>query len=82
VGMAAAAGGAAAWPLLGHAPPLISIVSGGMLICAVYLPLTLLLNCWSRGDIDYMRALHGRLGSRRIRLVDRLLERAQRRAQA
>lgn len=82
VGMAAAAGGAAAWPMLGLASPLVSIVSGGMLICAVYLPLTLLFNCWSRGDIEYMRALHGRLGSRRSRLVDRLLERAQRRAQA
>ena len=82
VGMAAAAAGAVAWPLLDHITPLVSIVAGGMLICAVYLPLTLLFDCWSRGDIDYLRALHQRLGSRRSRLVDRLLDRAHRRAQA
>lgn len=81
VGLAAAVGGAVAYPLLGQVPPLASIIVGGMLVCVVYLPLTLAFNCWSRSDIDYMRALHGRLGSRRSLVMDRVLERAHRRAQ-
>lgn len=82
VGMASAAGGAVAWPLLDRVPPLMAIGLGGVVVCAVYLPLTLLLNCWSRSDIDYMRALHQRLGTRRSRFIDRMLDHAHRRAQA
>ena len=80
--LAAAVGAAVAYPLLHHLAPLAAVIGGGLVVCACYLPLTLLFNCWSRGDIEHLRALHGRLGSRRIGLLDKVLERAHRRAHA
>lgn len=79
---AAACGAAVAYPLLGRLPPLAAAMSGGAIVALVYLPLTLLFNCWSRVDIQYMQQLHQRLGRRRVWLVEMLLALAYRRAPA
>jgi len=82
IGLAAAIGGLLAWPLLGQLNPFVSIVLGGLVVLLAYLPLSLLFNCWSRGDIEYMQQLHDRLGRRRSRFVQAVLHRAYRRAHA
>jgi O-antigen/teichoic acid export membrane protein len=71
---AAALAGLAVWPLHGRLPPLAAIVVGGAALVAVYFPLSLLLGCWSSGDIQHMQHLHGRFGAGRPRAGARLLE--------
>lgn len=78
---AAALAGLAAAPLHGRLPPLAAICAGGAVLTALYLPLSLLLGCWSSGDIQQMQHLHHRFGAGRPRAGARLLEWALARTQ-
>lgn len=73
IAMAATLAGAIAWPLAGRLEPWAALLAGGITILAVYLPLSLLLCCWSSGDIEHMQHLHARLGAMRSRPGDRML---------
>lgn len=77
--LAALLAGLVVLPWRGALPPLAAIATGGLLIGAVYLPLTLLLGCWSRGDIEYLQQLHQRFAASRPRAGARLLAWAHRR---
>lgn len=79
-GLAAALAGAALWPLR-DLPPLLAVGLGGPTLAIVYGALTLLLGCWSQGDIVQMQQLHRRFGAGRPRAGARLLRWAYRRAQ-
>lgn len=81
IALAALVGGGLAYPLLHYVPVAPSIVLGAMVTCAVYFPLTLALNCWTRGDIAYFLNLYRRLDGRRPGGVELLLQRAHDRAQ-
>lgn len=67
-------------PLRSHAPSLVQVLLGGPVLVAVYLPMTLLLACWSRGDIEHLQQLHQRFASGRPRLGGRFLAWAYKRA--
>ncbi|MGH8062912.1 MAG: oligosaccharide flippase family protein [Pseudoxanthomonas sp.] len=58
--LAAACAGLATLPLHGHLPPLLEVIVGGIVLAATYLPMTMLLRCWSRGDIGHMQQLYRR----------------------
>jgi O-antigen/teichoic acid export membrane protein len=73
IALAAALAGAIAWPLAGRLEPWAAVLAGGITVLAVYLPLSLLLACWSSGDIEHMQHLHARLGAMRSRPGDRML---------
>lgn len=73
IALAAALAGAIAWPLAGRLEPWAAVLAGGITVLAVYLPLSLLLCCWSSGDIEHMQHLHARLGAMRSRPGDRML---------
>ena len=78
--LAALLAGLAAWPLRGLWSPWASIPLGGVLVGLFYGLLTLLLGCWSRGDIEHMQQLHSRLVAGRPLFGARLLEWARHRA--
>jgi O-antigen/teichoic acid export membrane protein len=84
--LAAVLAGAVAWPLADRLVPWAGVLVGGAAIMAVYLPLSLLLRCWSQGDIEHMQHLHARLGAMRSRPGERVLAwaltRTQRRSQS
>lgn len=82
IGLAAAIGGLVAYPLLAHLQPLAAIVLGALVVSLVYAPLTLLLGCWDRPEIEHMLQLQQRFGGRRLALLGALLEHAHRRASA
>jgi O-antigen/teichoic acid export membrane protein len=72
----------AASPLLlvhHHLPALAELLVGGAL-ATLYLPITLMLGCWTRNDIAHMQQLHQRLLRGRPRFGARLLEWAHARA--
>ena len=71
--LAAALAGAVAWPLAGRLEPWAAVLAGGITVLAIYLPLSLLLCCWSSGDIEHMQHLHARLGAMRSRPGERVL---------
>ncbi len=71
-----------AWPLRGHLLPWAQVVVGGLILAGSYVPLTLLLGCWTRGDIEHLQQLHQRFVSGRPRLGARFLEWAHARAGA
>lgn len=75
-GVAAACAAPLHWA--GH--PLVTAAAGGLVVVAVYVPATLLLGCWSAGDIDYLRALHQRFARSQPAVAARLLDWAGRRA--
>lgn len=80
--LAAVLAGSVALPLRGHGLPWISVLLGGTAVALCYALLTLLLGCWSRGDIEHMQQLHSRFAAGRPRLGARLLDWAYRRAHA
>lgn len=70
-----------ALPVHGRLPPLAELAVGGPLLGVAYLAFTLLLGCWSRGDIEHVQHLHAR-DARRPRFGTRLLDWAHQRATA
>lgn len=67
-------------PLRGQLLPLAEVAVGAAALALVYAPLTLLLGCWSRADIEYLQQLHQRFTAGRPWLGARLLEWACQRA--
>lgn len=67
-------------PLRGHLLPLAEVVVGVLALALVYAPLTLLLRCWSRADIEHLQELHQRFLAGSPRASARLLEWACQRA--
>lgn len=72
--LAAVLSGLMVLPLRGQLLPLAQIVLGGALLLALYLPLTLLLKCWSQGDIEHLQHLHQRFAAGRPYLGARFLQ--------
>jgi O-antigen/teichoic acid export membrane protein len=70
---AALAAAAASLAFTLHLVPLLTLLIGGVVLCGLYLPLTLLLGCWSRADISQMQGLHQRFASGQPLLLGRLL---------
>ncbi|HEV2622965.1 MAG TPA: oligosaccharide flippase family protein [Frateuria sp.] len=70
---AALAGALASLVLALRLPPLPTLALGGPMLVAAYLPLTLLLRCWTRADIEQLQGLHGRFAAGRPLLLGRLL---------
>ncbi len=66
-------------PMHGHLLPLVELLVGGPLLALAYLAATLLLGCWSRGDIEHAQHLYAR-SAHRPRIGVRLLDWAHRRA--
>ena len=64
----------------GHLSPAWSLLTGGVVLVVLYAPLTLLLGCWSRGDIEHLQHLHQRFGAGKPRVGARLLSWAYERA--
>lgn len=58
--LAAACAGLVALPLHGRLPAVLEVILGGIVLAATYLPMTMLLRCWSRGDIEHMQQLYRR----------------------
>ncbi|MFI4957535.1 MAG: oligosaccharide flippase family protein [Lysobacterales bacterium] len=56
-----------------HLTPLPTLLIGGVVLSGLYLPLTLLLGCWSRADISQMQGLHRRFAAGQPLLLGRLL---------
>ena len=78
--LAAVISGLVVWPLNGQLAPAWSLLLGGVVLVVLYAPLTLLLGCWSRGDIEHLQLLHQRFGAGKPRLGARLLSWAYQRA--
>lgn len=79
--LAGIAAALAALPVLAlHWPPIFTILAGGAAVVAVYLPSTLLLGCWSSGDVEQIQGLHMRLSRGRPRALGLLLGWARERA--
>jgi O-antigen/teichoic acid export membrane protein len=76
---AAALAALLAWPLRGFLP-LASVLGGGLVLVLAYAPLSLLLGCWDREDIEHLQHLHQRFAQGRPRLGARLLAWAHARA--
>ena len=68
------AGAVASLVLPLHLPPLPTLLLGGPLLVAAYLPLTLWLRCWTRADIEQLQGLHRRFAAGRPLLLGRLLD--------
>ena len=49
------------WPLVSRLPAWAALAAGAVIGGVLYLPLTLLLGCWTRNDIAHMQQLHQRL---------------------
>lgn len=79
--VAAGLAAAIASPLSGHLVPLAAVLVGGAVLALVYAPLTLLLGCWNRGDIEHLQHLHQRFAAGRPLLGARFLAWAYQRAQ-
>lgn len=80
IALCALLAGLAVWPLQGRLPPLAAVLVGGACLGATYLLATLLLRCWTRGDIEYLQHLHQRSVAGRPLAGARLLEWARRHA--
>lgn len=72
--LAAVLSGLVILPLRGELLPAAQVVVGGGLLMALYLPLTLLLRCWSQGDIEHLQLLHQRFAAGRPTLGARFLQ--------
>ena len=64
--LAAAGAAAVAWPLQAWLAPLPALIGGFLVLSAVYLLLTVLLGCWTRGDIEHFQGMHERFARGRI----------------
>lgn len=82
VALAASIATLVAFPLRDHVSPWVSVLCGGAVLALVYALSTLLLGCWSRGDIEHLQHLHQRFAAGRPRAGARLLEWAFQRAPA
>lgn len=72
--LAGAGAALVALPVLGlHLLPIGSLLLGGVLVSVTYLLLTLLLGCWTEGDLEQLQALHRRFGGGRPQALGRLL---------
>ncbi|MCY7353516.1 MAG: polysaccharide biosynthesis C-terminal domain-containing protein [Lysobacter sp.] len=80
ISMAATLAALIALPLRGQLAPLAAAALGAMVLALTYAPLTLLLGCWSRGDIEYLQRLHQHLMAGRPRASARFLAWAYERA--
>jgi O-antigen/teichoic acid export membrane protein len=60
-------------PLRGHWPPLPTLLVAGAAMVGVYALLSLVLRCWSAGDIEHLQQLHQRYARSRPRALARLL---------
>ena len=80
VALSAALAALVALPLRGQLLPWAQVVFGGLVLVGSYVPLTLLLGCWTRGDIEHLQHLHQRFISGRPRMGARFLEWAHGRA--
>lgn len=80
IGVAGATAALIVMPLRGQLLPLAEVAVGAAALGLVYAPLTLLLRCWSRGDIEHLQQLHQRFVAGRPRISARLLEWAYQRA--
>ncbi len=69
------------WPLVSHLSAWAALAAGAVIGGVLYLPLTLLLRCWSRNDIAHMQQLHQRLLRGHPRVGARLLQWAHARAE-
>ena len=72
----------AAFPLKGHFPSLPTLAAGGALLGMVYAIGTLLLGFWNPPDLRHFRQWHLRFAQGRPALVGRVLDWAERRAEA
>ncbi|MDE1892774.1 MAG: polysaccharide biosynthesis C-terminal domain-containing protein [Pseudomonadota bacterium] len=79
---AALAAAAAALVNALHLAPLLTLLLGGIVLGVVYLSLTLLMQCWTRADIEQFQGLHRRFAAGRPLLFGRLLNWAEARAEA
>jgi O-antigen/teichoic acid export membrane protein len=70
------------WPLVPQLPAWAALAAGAAIGGLLYLPLTLLLGCWTRNDIAHMQQLHQRLLRGRPRAGARLLAWAHGRSEA
>ncbi|HJT99195.1 MAG TPA: oligosaccharide flippase family protein [Rhodanobacteraceae bacterium] len=80
IGLALLIAAAAAYPLRHFGTPLLACVAGGLLLGVVYFALTILLGCWSRADIEYMKSVHRRVSAEKPRALASLLDWAGARA--
>lgn len=71
---------AVAFPLRHIGPPLLVFLVGGTVLSIAYAVLTIVLGCWSRGDIEYIKGLHKRIASDKPRALAALLDWAGTRA--
>ena len=82
IAAAALLAGLVALPLRGSMVPMLEALLGAGAFGLAYAGLTLLFGCWSRGDIQHVQHLHGRMGATGGGIGARLLEWALRRASA
>jgi hypothetical protein len=59
---------------------MLEVVVGGIVLAAIYLPMTMLLRCWSREDISHMQQLYRRYAPGKPRVGVRFLDWAYGRA--
>ncbi|MEO8364931.1 MAG: oligosaccharide flippase family protein [Pseudoxanthomonas sp.] len=78
--LAAACAGLVTLPLRGHFPPILEVILGGVVLAGTYLPITMLLRCWSRGDVAQMQQLYRRYAPGKPRVGVRFLDWAYGRA--
>ena len=74
VALAAAFAALVAYPLRLQAMPWLAVLGGGAVLVAVYLPMTVLLGCWSHRDLQHLQELHARLLAGRPLMAARFLE--------
>ena len=64
---------ALAFPLRELDRPAIAVVVGGLVMSGAYALLTLVLGCWSRADVEYLKTLHRRISRERPHALASLL---------
>ena len=80
IGLAFVLASAAAFPLRHIGSPLVVFIAGGAMLSIVYALLTIVLGCWTKADIGYIKSLHLRFASERPRALASLLDWAGARA--
>ena len=78
--LAASLAAAVVFPLQWQLVPIARLAVGGVLLGLAYIAFTLLLGCWSRGDIEHLQQIHQRWSAGRPRVGARLLAWAHHRA--